>query len=369
MTLPEIDTLRLCSLLNTTAFGVVFLLLWRGRRDEDHLLYWSLSSFLYGAVMLGFGVWTEGTLIPATILVMLLAFSNVLAVTGLRHFEGRAVWEPWMVLPPVVIGLAHAVPLIAVDMGWLSPASLVPKVSDVFGLTAAMAISGGMMVAGPLRGQRIAGLAMLAYIPTFLLALIDDLGILSGAQSMGILPLLADQALLGILNLGLLVLPVDRAQELLHNAALRDPLTGAWNRAGLELEKRRLLAPGAAVIAIDVDHFKTINDLHGHDMGDAVLCGIAHEARRMADAANGALARTGGDEFILLLPAGCERQRRIAEALINRCRAGIGLPHPWSLSMGFAQVHDAEDDFKGALLRADQALYRAKASGRDQLAA
>lgn len=326
MTLPEIDTLRLCSLLNTTAFGFVFLLLWRGRREEDHLLYWSLSSFLYGGVMLGFGIWTEGALIPATILVMLLAFSNVLAVTGLRHFEGRAVWEPWMALPPMVIGLAHAVPLIAVGIGWLNPASLLPKISDVFGLTVAMAISGGMMVKGPLRGQRIAGVAMLAYIPTFLLALIGDLGILSGAKSMGILPLLADQALLGILNLGLLVLPVDRAQALLHAAALRDPLTGAWNRAGLELEKGRLLAPGAAVIAIDVDHFKTVNDLYGHEMGDAILRGIADEACRMAEAADGALARTGGDEFILLLPADCEGQRRIAEALISRCRAGNGLP-------------------------------------------
>lgn len=369
MTLAEIDTLRLCSLLNTSAFGFVFLLLWRGRRQDDHLLYWSLSSFLYGGVMIGFGLWGEQGIVHGTILLMLLAWSNVLSVMGLRHFQARPVLEPWMAAPPLLMGAAHAVPLLMSDLGWLPSASLVPRICDVLGLTAAMAISGGMMIAGPLRGQKIAGVAMLAYIPTFLIGLVGEMGVLSGAQSLGVMPLLADQALLAILNLGLLIMPVDQAQADLRTMALRDPLTGVWNRAGLEIEKQRLNAPGAAVIAIDVDHFKTVNDVHGHEAGDAVLRGIAREAARIADAQAGALARIGGDEFILLLPAGCEGQRRIAEALIGRCRTGTSSLQACTLSMGFAQVEAAEESFEAALSRADKALYRAKADGRGRLAA
>lgn len=366
MTLPDIDTLRLCSLLNTTAFGCVFLMLWRGRQYERHLLYWSASSLLYGTIMVLFGIWGEREIVSSSILLMLVAFSNVLAVMGLRAFEGRPIVAPWMVCPPLAVGVAHIVPYGLIGLGWIDSGSVLPRVCDVLGLSIAMAVSGGMMVAGPLRGQRIAGGAMLAYIPIFLLGLMGDIGVLSRAQSLGLLPMLADQALLGILNLGLLVMPVDRAQADLRSVALRDPLTGAWNRAGLEVEKRRLIAPGAGVVAIDIDHFKVVNDMHGHDIGDAVLRKVASEAAAIAEAEDGALARIGGDEFILLLPAGCEGQRRIAEALLGQCRATA---YPWTLSVGFAQVEDREVDFEAAMGRADKALYRAKASGRDRLAA
>jgi diguanylate cyclase (GGDEF)-like protein len=230
-----------------------------------------------------------------------------------------------------------------------------------------MTINGTAMIAGPLRGQRIAGAAMLAYVPAFLLVLVGDLGMLSGGQSLGILPLLADQALLGILNLGLLVMPIDRAQEVLQNAALRDPLTGAWNRAGLDREKMRLLAPGAAVVAIDVDHFKTINDRYGHEAGDSVLRGIAQEAERIAQAEDGAVARIGGDEFILLLPATCAGQRVIVNAFMERCRRAGATQQAWSISVGLAQVEQAEAGFDAAIRRADEALYLAKAAGRNRV--
>ena len=368
MTSPDLDTLRLCSLLNTTAFGCVFMMLWWGHVRARHLLYWSASSLLYGAVMVCFGIWGEREVVSTTILLMMLAFSNVLADMGLRAFEGRPVLASWMVLPPLAVGMAHFLPCAAVAMGWIEPQSQLPRAVDVLGLSLAMAISGGMMIAGPLRGQRIAGGAMLAYIPMFLLGLMGDIGVLSGAQSLGLLPMLADQALLGILNLGLLVMPIDRAQSDLRNAALRDPLTGVWNRAGLEVEKRRLIAPGAGVVAIDVDHFKVVNDMHGHDVGDQVLRKVAREAAAIAEAEGGALARIGGDEFVLLLPADCEGQRRIAETLLGRCRPPASAL-PWTLSVGIAQVENREEQFDAALARADKALYRAKASGRNRLAA
>jgi diguanylate cyclase (GGDEF)-like protein len=368
MKLPDIDTLQLCSLVNTSAFGLVFLLLWRGRRGDDHLLFWSASALLYGAVMIGFGLWGERGAVAATILFMLLASSNIISVMGVHRFQGRPVFAPWMALPPLAMGAAHLGPLLLVAQGWLTAESQIPRVADVLGLIAAMTITGTAMISGPLRGQRIAGAAMLSYIPAFLLALVGDLGVLSGARSLGILPLLADQALLGILNLGLLVMPIDRAQEALRMAALRDPLTEVWNRAGLELEKLRLLAPGAAVVAIDVDHFKAVNDRYGHEAGDAVLRGIAREADRIAQAKDGALARIGGDEFILILPATCGEQRAVVDAFMSQCRAAGATQRGWSISVGFAQVERAETAFDPAIRRADKALYAAKAAGRDRVA-
>ncbi|MCW2388775.1 diguanylate cyclase (GGDEF)-like protein [Sphingobium sp. B11D3B] len=368
MNLLDIDTLQLCSLVNTSAFGIVFLLLWRGRKADDYLLFWSASALLYGGVMIGFALWGERGMGAATALLMMLAFSNTVSVMGVRRFEGRPVLAPWMALPALVIGVAHLGPLLLMAQGWLPTDSQIPRIADVLGLTAAMAINGTAMISGPLRGQRIAGAGLLAYIPIFLISLVGHLGVLSGDHSLGSLPLLADQALLGIINLGLLVLPIDQAQDALHAAALRDPLTGVWNRAGLEVQKRRLLAPGAAVVAIDVDHFKAVNDLHGHEAGDAVLRGIAQEAGRIAQAQDGALARIGGDEFILLLPASCEGQRLIVEALMNRCRAAGAAPGSWSVSIGFSQVTAAETGFEPAVVRADKALYHAKAEGRDRVA-
>lgn len=367
--LPEIDTLRLCSLLNTTAFGFVFLLLWRGRREDDHLLYCSLSSFLYGAVMIGFGIWGEKGIFFSTIFGMLLAVSNILPVVGLRHFQGRPLLEAWMAVPPLTLAFTHVVPVLLMRHGWLPPEPMIGRICDIIGLIVEMIICGSVMIAGPLRGQRIAGAATLAYVPVYMLTLAGEITTVSGAQPLSLLPLVADQVLLGILNLGLLILPFDRAQDKLREAALRDPLTGVWNRAGLEVEKERLIAPGAAVIAIDVDHFKAVNDQHGHEAGDAVLRGIAQEAARIAEAEEGALARLGGDEFVLLLPAECEGQRRIAEGLMRQCREGAPSVGIWSLSMGFAQVEDEDAGFDAAFRRADEALYRAKAGGRNRLVA
>jgi diguanylate cyclase (GGDEF)-like protein len=82
-----------------------------------------------------------------------------------------------------------------------------------------------------------------------------------------------------------------------------------------------------------------------------------------------AQAQLAGDEFILLLPAGCEGQRRIAEAVLGRCHTGTSSLQNCTLSMGFAQVEAAEENFEAVLSRADEALYRAKADGRGRLAA
>lgn len=121
---------------------------------------------------------------------------------------------------------------------------------------------------------------------------------------------------------------------------------------------------------IDLDHFKRINDAHGHAVGDRVLLAFAQVAsEHLCDAA--VLARYGGEEFVLLLPDCtaqalehcCERLRQAFGALPSAAMQGqVG---PLSLSVGMTLL-TAEDDLDNALHRADQALYRAKRSGRNR---
>lgn len=360
---PNLDTLRLCSVLNSASFGALFLFMWLGRRAERYLLYWAGSAFLYGAVLIGFNV-ALPRLALSTLLAMLLAFSNVLPTMGLRSFEGRPVWQRWMALPMLFIGGCHLIPHLLAH----SADGAVAGVMDSLGLAGAMAISGVMLARGPTRGQRLAGGAMLAYLPAYGLGLIVDLHGSPGSRTLALVPMVADQVLLGILNFGLIAIPFDHARQKLEETALRDPLTGVLNRAGLDVEMGRLLGEGAGLIAIDVDHFKRINDSFGHKAGDEVLVIIAQEARRLARAQGGVLARLGGDEFVMVLPAGGAGPATVGTMLKQRLRPMQDDVLAWSLSMGIA-VLEAKDDFATGLARADQALYRAKAGGRNRLAA
>jgi diguanylate cyclase len=165
------------------------------------------------------------------------------------------------------------------------------------------------------------------------------------------------------------------ALERIQHLAARDLLTGLPNRRHaqemLDLEARRSQRSGVpfAVALIDLDHFKRINDVHGHPAGDEVLRQFAEEFQRSVRA-NDIAARWGGEEFILLMPdtdetGAClvvERLRHRTEAL--RVRAGSAEVH-FTLSAGVTQ-HVPRESTADTVARADLALYRAKQGGRNR---
>lgn len=167
---------------------------------------------------------------------------------------------------------------------------------------------------------------------------------------------------------------LDAALGRLSEASLRDTLTGAYNRrhglACLELELKRQGRREApcAVALIDLDHFKQVNDLAGHDAGDAVLKTFARFARE-ACTPDDVFIRWGGEEFLLLMGRGAGAIERL-EAL--RVRVAT---HDWSrvvqgrtisFSAGVAFTRPG-DDAAAVLARADQALYDAKHGGRNRV--
>lgn len=160
--------------------------------------------------------------------------------------------------------------------------------------------------------------------------------------------------------------------------AMTDPLTGAANRRGLalraDIEVTRCAVADAplSVIALDLDHFKSLNDSFGHTFGDGVLVEFARRLRSVIRSLD-VLARVGGEEFVLLLPDCALAQAAVvAERALAATRA-----QPFghldasqarvSASAGVAQL-DPTRGFEALLARADEALYVAKRSGRDQAA-
>ena len=164
----------------------------------------------------------------------------------------------------------------------------------------------------------------------------------------------------------------------LDQLAKQDPLTGVANRRHFNIELDRALAhsqeSGAplSLILIDVDYFKRFNDHYGHQVGDMCLKEVAQALNRAVRTPSDLVARYGGEEFVLLLP---NTDRQAAASVAQRLQDGLAslrLEHlasevaPWvTVSQGIASNVSGEGASQ-LLERADQALYRAKESGRNQ---
>lgn len=157
-----------------------------------------------------------------------------------------------------------------------------------------------------------------------------------------------------------------------YRLAFHDPLTGLGNRRALEEALASLAAP-CAVAMVDVDHFKRINDRHGHAAGDQVLIGIARRLRRVPGAS---AYRYGGEEFCLIFTkraaAGAEPalealRRRIGRERLSVSGKGGARELRVTVSIGLAIAEGGPLDAWALRAKADEALYRAKEAGRNRL--
>jgi two-component system, cell cycle response regulator len=160
--------------------------------------------------------------------------------------------------------------------------------------------------------------------------------------------------------------------------AITDPLTGLYNRRYLETHLNHMIehyinrGKALSVIAVDVDHFKAINDSYGHDVGDKVLQELSVRLRANTRTVD-LCCRVGGEEFIMVLPnTATELSSRIAERLrravaVKSFDCGATQLVPVTISVGVSSLAGTDDTLEKLLKRADQALYTAKRDGRNKV--
>ncbi|MGB3211810.1 MAG: GGDEF domain-containing protein [Desulforhopalus sp.] len=169
----------------------------------------------------------------------------------------------------------------------------------------------------------------------------------------------------------------ERLEKELRRLASTDPLTGAANRrhfmemVGREFDRFRRHRHGMALAMMDIDHFKMVNDTHGHPVGDEVLQLLvkkSHTFLRTSDL----IGRLGGEEFgVLLVETNLEGANLVAERLcrkISKVRLSVdGGEVAITVSIGIANVSEDDESLESIMKRADKALYLAKARGRNRV--
>lgn len=364
-------------------FAGVQLAVWMVRRNDASLAWWAVANFIGGCGAIG--VAARGNLPD----IASIALANALIVAslcaswaGMRRFAAR----------PVPLSLVLGIP--GLTFGLLG---LVPVIADHYAprvvLTSAMLGAVNLAVAIDLwRGRRqealrartflvwVFGLSALFYLWRAWISrdVAPDSSVLVPDPITGLTLLLANLKLLAW-NLGALLMANERMQARLVHAATSDALTGVLNRAGFQDLGERQLQRSVndrrplSVLLMDLDRFKSVNDRHGHDAGDRALCAFT-EAARHALRPTDPLARLGGEEFCALLPeadlaAAMEAAERVRAAVERLELSAGGVTLRLTVSIGAAQVELPDERIHAAISRADVALYRAKAEGRNRACA
>lgn len=176
------------------------------------------------------------------------------------------------------------------------------------------------------------------------------------------------------LGVGLILMASDRLRGEFEHLASRDSLTQVLTRrvfleaCAQELARCRRHGRSMAVLLLDLDHFKAVNDTHGHQAGDRVLVDFAQRITGLLRRPD-LLARFGGEEFVLLLPETTQEEAvAVAERILVRVAERVeGLPYI-TASIGLATNRPDEELVDTLLARADRALYKAKEEGRNRVA-
>jgi diguanylate cyclase (GGDEF)-like protein len=168
-----------------------------------------------------------------------------------------------------------------------------------------------------------------------------------------------------------------RQAEELRTLATTDPLTGAYNRrhffalAEAEWQRFSRYERPISLLMLDIDHFKAVNDQHGHDAGDRAIAMVA-DACRKAKRDTDVLARVGGEEFAILLPEtnaadAAQFAERLRRAVVEPEARDIRQPAKVTISIGVAQASAEANSIAKLMKQADSALYAAKRQGRDRV--
>ncbi|ADY27642.1 diguanylate cyclase (plasmid) [Deinococcus proteolyticus MRP] len=291
-----------------------------------------------------------GLTISLTVLYLVRRSPMNLGLVRARALALAVIWLLASVVPP---GLSHT-----------GGASTDPHLLSLMNL----ALLGYALLPGRLAGWVSAGAYLVFLVSIFYFHGVHQLPYLSAGITLLLLHYVGSHSY-ELLNVR------QRAQHLAHLAAY-DHLTGLLNRYGMEEKLRELWdrvqshgnGDDATLLLLDIDHFKAINDQHGHDVGDRVLRRVS---RALTEACpEGQVGRWGGEEFLVVLPPISPSEAKLLPSRLTACLAATGraIPggQPVTLSGGGVQFSEA-DSLPQLIALADQRLYAAKRLGRDRV--
>ena len=378
----SVPTLWTAYVINFLALGLVWAYVTRSYPKFEAARFWTGSAFAAacGAALAMLRMFFD-SLLPLLAAATMLILAACLAAMGVKRFYDKPVsWRG----TALISGLSFA-GLLFFIVGYDSTAMRVSIYSLAqclpFALTLKLLLS--RQHGGGSPGARLAATVAILIIAIYVVrAVANWLPVGAEFSFVQFSPL--QSALILVLmflsmawNFGCLLMAMDRLRNEVADLALLDDLTGVGNRRHLlqrlteECAMSERSGEPFALLVIDLDGFKTINDTHGHAAGDACLQHftlMAQTRLRPGDM----LARTGGDEFCILLPASTLREgAMIARRVLDVCRADaeacVGADIPIGASIGVAQWTREIGEFPDRLMAAaDHALYAAKKEGKNR---
>jgi len=375
----HLPTLLVVTVLAYLVFGLFQIAMWQLRREREGQLLWgfsNLSGALGGTLLCLRGVIPDFASIALANGLLILAHSLMWA--GLRRFAGQPIHWP-------VVWLA---PLLLAGLFW-GPLSGNPP-ARTCALALFMMLFSGANFIDAWRAQRLEPLVMrrltmLVFLVTCAFMADRALYMLQHAtrpaEYVVTHPMHTVSALVALLivtvwNLSILMMASERLANRLTDIAHSDGLTRVLNRTGFRALAVRLVQrcrrdrKPVSVLLLDLDHFKKINDSHGHEAGDRLLCAFADTVSGMIRPGD-LLARYGGEEFCVLLPGASLADAQAAAERLREGFASIRLrsgdaDYGATVSIGVAQFLGGEM-IDEAVSRADRALYQAKHRGRNRV--
>jgi diguanylate cyclase (GGDEF)-like protein len=378
----SVPTLWAVFVINFLALGLIWAYVLRSYPAFEAARFWagSASAGAFGATiaMLRFAVDSMAPLLAGgTVLI----FASCLAAMGIKRFYGQPV--SWTATA-VITGLSFAgMGFFIVGYDCMPIRILIYSLGQSVPLALTLKLLLSRQDGRDNPGARLAGIVAIVIIALYaarsvgaMLHAGGDYSIFQSNPVQWVLVLML-VFLSMALNFGFLLMAMDRLRNEVADLALLDDLTGVGNRRHLlqrlteECARSERSGEPFALLVIDLDGFKGINDTHGHAAGDACLQHftlMAQTRLRPGDM----LARTGGDEFCIVLPSSTLREgamiaRRVIEACRDDAAGCVGADIPIAVSIGVAQWTRTMGAFPDRLIAAaDHALYAAKNEGKNR---
>ncbi|MGO7032390.1 GGDEF domain-containing protein [Rhizobium ruizarguesonis] len=374
--LLDLRTIYFIVAVSCFVLGILQLAAYATGRFERWPLWWGLSNLLVGV---GSFLVALRNLVPYSVSI---DGGNIVTIAGymlmffaVRVFSGRALDQRtfWLAI------LLVSVPVVLIVS---DPSAISARLLYVSVICCLCDLAVAREAISIVRRERLYSAALLVGLYTCTAAIFAVRSILAATGEIGgpdpfgssaIHSWMAVSAVAFIMlrSMAMVLMAAERSRNQLTELAHHDPLTGALNRGGLAQHLPALASQPVSLLIIDIDHFKQLNDRHGHAAGDDMLRLFASVSRGIMRS-DDLLARQGGDEFLAVLK---NASREDAVAIAERIRlafAAAVLQWPDlavfpTLSIGVAARAESGGDFERLMQKADEALYRSKREGRNRV--